>query len=156
MSRAFLNNVRDVSGVQFTRAVQLFVDQPRLGEAPSKQDEILQALSFYHARDEEDERKTREIRTSNEEELRKFTKWISSTRAKRYYFIHLRKHAMGLTGSWGGPYKFFDPNGGIVTSRDVSQMGKFMKDYFVDSPMRQNYEFGRGAVCFEVEKIKTL
>ena len=151
---AFLNNVRDVEGVQFTRAVYLFMNQPRLGDAPTVQDKILSGLSLKHAKDKEDERKIKDIVTSHAGDVNELVKWISATRGRRYYLMHTRDHCIGLTGSWGGPYKLFDPNGGIVECRTASSMGKFITDYFVNSPMKQKYKSHYGMVNFTVEKLK--
>ena len=84
----------------------------------------------------------------------KFAEWIAKSATRRYFLVSVPRHRMAAVGSRFGKLEFFDPNGGIVTTRSTSHMAQFLHAYFNREDVKRAYRSIHGFVQLTVTKLK--
>ena len=89
------------------------------------------------------------------DELGKFADWLCAAAGERYFLVHVRGHTMAAVGSRVGRLQFFDPNGGIVSTRFKSRLVTCLTTYFANQKIKEAYrEVGTNRLRLTVEKFR--
>lgn len=88
-------------------------------------------------------------------DLGEFCDWLCAALGDRYFLIHVRGHTMAAVGSSLGRIQFFDPNGGIVSTRFKSRMVGCLTTYFANDRIKESYRtVGTNRLDLAVEKFR--
>lgn len=90
-----------------------------------------------------------------EKKMEAFVKWMSAAKSQRYFMVHTRTHCMAAAGRSGGDLYFFDPNGGVVTTKDSNKMLAFLNSYFSQRVVLETYGDEHRVIAFKVVKYKS-
>jgi hypothetical protein len=89
------------------------------------------------------------------DELPAFCNWLASSRSERYFVVKTPTHAMAACGSRDGPLEFFEPNGGLVSSRTAGNLSACLASYFSDALIKDKYkQQPQNRVVLQVAKFK--
>ncbi|WP_444957083.1 hypothetical protein [Microbulbifer sp. ZKSA002] len=87
-------------------------------------------------------------------DMEALTSWFSAAIGTRYFLLHTPHHTMAAIGSKCGSLRFFDPNGGVVSSRCCKSLANCMRDYFNDPAIKPHYKTTYGYIEITVDKYK--
>lgn len=88
--------------------------------------------------------------------MRSFVEWLMAATGKRYFLLHVPRHAMAAVGSKFGTCHFFDPNCGVVSSSSSKALAACLTEFFSDDKIKTVYRNTGGSDWLRVEKYKGL
>ena len=107
------------------------------------------------AKDSDGFEKRATFRSTDEDDLKKFTAWLGKAMGKRYFMVGVPGHAMAAFGSSCGTLKFYDPNCGVMSSRSAATLAKGLNAFFSDDTIKRSYKSKFGNfVELQVDKLK--
>lgn len=88
--------------------------------------------------------------------MRSFVEWLMAATGKRYFLLHVPKHAMAAVGSKFGTCHFFDPNCGIVSSSSSKALAGCLTEFFSNDKIKTVYQNNGAPDWMTVEKFKGI
>ena len=136
------------------------LDRSRLIYANQKNHNIWQSMTGLQAATAKDgtTKKHEYVIGGGADESTALANWFAAAMGTRYFLLHVKKHSMAAMGSKTGKLHFFDPNSGVATSSNSSQMAAFLLAYFTDEKVNGAYKgmsnLRPNAMLIEAEKFK--